>query len=389
MIACLFHRDHDFHHFRAEYIYILNENCNGAREHCFGSVVFGGYPHYNPLERANGMSLVKAILLSQVLSILIAITSTCAAILSSSSVYCPALLSCCTYLLLFVAYKLLYRSAHSNEEESSYAWWKYAILALMDVEANYLVVMAFQKTSMTSVALLDQFSIPVAVILTKVLGLATYKMGHGIGVCLCIGGLSLLILSDSNGDDESSHEHSLLGDCLVLVGASLYGAANVLQESFLRDIDWKTLLANLGLWGSLISGIQFLVLEVEIVISSAWRATLVGYIVGFAVAMFVFYSTIPFVLQRGGSTLLNIGLLSSDLYILLIRILLFEVTVTEIIIFAVSFGFVCSGIVLYSKTGNAKTASYEGDGEQTVLYSPVVTEYGEADALEIHRVSSV
>ncbi|WPT10920.1 Solute carrier family 35 member F2 [Picochlorum sp. SENEW3] len=329
---------------------------------------------------------VRAILLSQLLSILIAVTSTCAAILSSSSVYCPALLSCCTYLLLFVVYKFFVTD--TSNEESSYEWWKYAILALMDVEANYLVVMAFQKTSMTSVALLDQFSIPVAVILTKVLGLATYKIGHGIGVCLCIGGLSLLIISDSNGE-AASHEHSLFGDCLVLIGASLYGAANVLQESFLRDIHWKTLLGNLGLWGSLISGIQFLALELKIVISSHWSAILVAYIVGFALAMFIFYSTIPFVLQQGGSTLLNIGLLSSDLYILLIRILLFEVTMTEVVIFAVSFGFVCSGIVLYSRTGNAKTALHEGDEEHTVLYSPVAGQSAEADALEIHRVSSV
>lgn len=325
------------------------------------------------------MSHVKAILLSQILSVLIAITSTCATILSSSSVYCPALLSCCTYLLLCLVYRVF-----CAREESSYQWWKYALLALMDVEANYLVVMAFQKTSMTSVALLDQFSIPVVVVLTKILGLATYKMGHGIGVSLCIGGLSLLIISDSSGD-AASHEHSLFGDCLVLVGASLYGAANVMQESFLRDIGWRTLLGNLGLWGSLISGIQFFVLELKVAITADWNAILVGYVMGFAVAMFVFYSTIPFVLEQGGSTLLNIGLLSSDLYVLLIRILLFEVSVAEVVIFTVSFGFVCSGIVLYSRTGNAKVA-LTTHGEDTALYSPVATQSREADAIEIDRV---
>lgn len=42
MIACLFHRDHEFHHFGAGCIYNFNENFNGARGHCFGSIAFGG-----------------------------------------------------------------------------------------------------------------------------------------------------------------------------------------------------------------------------------------------------------------------------------------------------------------------------------------------------------
>ena len=47
-------------------------------------------------------------------------------------------------------------------------WWRYAVWAVLDVEANYFVVKAFQYTSITSVTLLDCFSIPCAMLLTRV-----------------------------------------------------------------------------------------------------------------------------------------------------------------------------------------------------------------------------
>lgn len=45
-------------------------------------------------------------------------------------------------------------------------WWRYALLALVDVEANYLVVTAYQYTTITSVMLLDCFTIPSSMVLS-------------------------------------------------------------------------------------------------------------------------------------------------------------------------------------------------------------------------------
>lgn len=44
--------------------------------------------------------------------------------------------------------------------------WKYALLALADVEGNFLVVSAYQYTSIASVMLLDCFAIPVVMLLS-------------------------------------------------------------------------------------------------------------------------------------------------------------------------------------------------------------------------------
>ena len=45
---------------------------------------------------------------------------------------------------------------------SQVSWWKYALIALADVEANFLVGTAYQYTSITSIMLLDCFAIPCA-----------------------------------------------------------------------------------------------------------------------------------------------------------------------------------------------------------------------------------
>ena len=44
--------------------------------------------------------------------------------------------------------------------------WFYFLVSLVDVEANYLVVKAYQYTSITSVMLLDSFTIPCVMLLS-------------------------------------------------------------------------------------------------------------------------------------------------------------------------------------------------------------------------------
>lgn len=45
-------------------------------------------------------------------------------------------------------------------------WWRYALLAVADVEANYFVVKAYQYTSITSVMLIDCFTIPCVMVIS-------------------------------------------------------------------------------------------------------------------------------------------------------------------------------------------------------------------------------
>lgn len=188
--------------------------------------------------------------------------------------------------------------------------WRFLLFAICDVEANYLVVLAYRFTSPASVALLDSFTIPASLCLSIILLKARYRKLHfaAIGLCLC--GLGLTLVSDwlrnSNSssvednsgsftqdslkwkstDEESSTTNSethdstekdkisqqnasflsqfsstqnaVLGDFIVLAGAALYAGSNVQQEVLLKNGRSKLseVLSTLGLFGCTISFIQ-------------------------------------------------------------------------------------------------------------------------------------
>ena len=67
-----------------------------------------------------------------------------------------------------------------------------------------LVVKAYQYTSLTSVMLLDCWTIPCCLLLTWLFIKTRYNIGQLVGVCCCILGLVLVILSDVHAEDRSS-----------------------------------------------------------------------------------------------------------------------------------------------------------------------------------------
>jgi solute carrier family 35 protein F1/2 len=261
------------------------------------------------------------------------------------------------------------------------SWPSFAALALIDVEANVLVTRAYQYTSLTSVTLLDCFTIPVVMLLSWLLLRARYKPGHYIGAVCCIAGLAVLVLGDSktagnsistggapmglfgllkgiltgsSSSSSSSGSYPLLGDSLVLLGAVLYGICNVTQELLLSDVVPGQLLALLGAFGALISGVQAVLLEHHMLLSVHWGAASVYLpMAGFAAAMFAFYSLVPSVLLLGGATVLNLGLLTSDGWAALARSLWFGgFPGWSGYVFAGSLVLVAGGLVLYTLSGS-------------------------------------
>jgi solute carrier family 35 protein F1/2 len=155
----------------------------------------------------------------------------------------PTLQSSLNYLLLAVVYLGLHVRKQGWRLKAQ--WWAYAILAFLDVEGNFLLVMAYRYTSLTSVTLLDSFTIPMVVCLSAGLLGAIYRRGHYLGFSLCLGGLLVLVVTDRStagsggGGQQQEASNPLLGDALVLLGATLYALCNVLQEWLLGE-GWAT-----------------------------------------------------------------------------------------------------------------------------------------------------
>jgi len=320
--------------------------------------------------------LAKCVILGQLLALLIAVTAAASTALANAGLSFPALQSSLNYFLLAIIYGSLRLLRGTALKSLTRPWWQYAFLAFLDVEANFLVVLAFRYSSVTSITLLDCWSIPVALALTRILSLAAYKKGHYGGAALCIVGLAMLVATDrqfdggnsdgsrgsggGNEEQSSGNKLSFWGDILVILGASLYAGCNVLQEHLLGDVEPSELLCMLGCFGLLLSICQSVLTgEVQTLLhySAPWPKLeiIIGPWIAYGFSMFAFYSLVPFELQWGGAAILNLSLLSSDLWSALARLIFFGgFSAWSAVSFLVAFVFVAAGIALYSYAGEAK-----------------------------------
>jgi hypothetical protein len=108
-------------------------------------------------------------------------------------------------------------------------WW-YVLAAVLDVQANFLVLLAYNYTTITSVMLLDCFTIPCAMALSYIFLGCRYKVRHFVGTLTCLSGLACIVISDSLNAPQESGGNPMLGDILCLSAAVLYACSNVLQE---------------------------------------------------------------------------------------------------------------------------------------------------------------
>nr|XP_043613983.1 solute carrier family 35 member F1-like [Erigeron canadensis] len=288
--------------------------------------------------------ILFSLVLGQVLSLFITSTGFSSSELARRGINAPTSQSLANYVLLAIVYGAILIGRKKGMKAK---WYYYLVLGLVDVEANYLVVKAYQYTSLTSVMLLDCWSIPSVIILTWLFLKTKYKLKKIVGVLICVAGLVLVIFSDVHaGDRKQSGSNPVKGDLLVIAGATLYAICNVSEEFFVKTADQVELLAMLGLFGAICSGIQITVLEREELKSIHWSSGAVLPYAGFAAAMFLFYSGVPVLLKISGSTMLNLSLLTSDMWSVLIRIFVYHEKVDWM--YFVAFAAVAVGLVVYS-----------------------------------------
>jgi solute carrier family 35 protein F1/2 len=135
--------------------------------------------------------------------------------------------------------------------------WKYLILAFVDVQANYLIVYAYQFTNLTSIQILDCSVIPIVMVLSWLFLSVRYLIPHLIGVGVCLVGIGMIIYADAiSGKGVEGGQDRLLGDLLCLGAAVLYGIANVTEEFLVKQYDRFEYLGLVGMFGCIIAGLQ-------------------------------------------------------------------------------------------------------------------------------------
>lgn len=311
--------------------------------------------------------------LGQVIALLIALTGVFSTLLVRAGASAPTAQSLLVYALLGAAFGAprwlaAARAGRWPCTRLAVPVAAYAGLALVDVEANYLVVKAYSLTSITSIMLIDAWTIPAVMALSALFLGRRYTLAHGAGVLLAAAGLAALVASDAlqadadadagsgGGGQPGDLSLSVRGDLLCLAGATLYAISNVAQEYLVKSHDRVEFLGMLGGWGTLINGAQLLLLERDELAAVTWTPAVIACWAGFTASLFAMYVMTSFFLQRADATLFNLSLLSSDLWAILAAVLLFSATLGPL--YFIALALIAAGLLIYNSARDV------GSGEQ-------------------------
>ena len=156
--------------------------------------------------------------------------------------------------------------------------YKYAVIAAVDVYANYTTILAYKYTTITSVAIFDALAIPSAIIVSKCFFGRRYTKIHYLGVFICFVGIAINILADyledekieneRNGEEsaqeqmiEESYPHRVAGDILAILGGVLFGISNTLQEVTVKDGALLEYFGCFSFFASIITFFQAMIFE--------------------------------------------------------------------------------------------------------------------------------
>ncbi|KAJ4747656.1 solute carrier family 35 protein (DUF914) [Rhynchospora pubera] len=319
--------------------------------------------------------LIYLLFLGQVISFSLAVTSFTSSLIADLGTDTPLTQSFFTYLFLSLVYgPILLCRRH----KLLVPWYWYVGLALVDVQGNFLVVKAYQYSSITSVTLLDCWTIPWVMILTWIVLKTRYSVWQFISAGICVVGLVLVLFSDAGVSGGGGNSRPLLGDVLVIAGTLCYALSNVGEEFCVKKKDRVEVVAMLGIFGAIISVLQILLIERKNLEEVKWTPTMISLFAGFATSTFLFYTIVPFVLQMSGSTLFNLSLLTSDMWAVLIRIFFYHQQVDWL--YYLAFGTVAIGLIIYSLNEHKMHFNLSIEDEQaTVTYERLSPENPEAN----------
>ncbi|CAH2225338.1 solute carrier family 35 member F2 isoform X1 [Pelobates cultripes] len=308
-------------------------------------------------------SVLKTIAMGQMVSLFICGTAVTSQFLAETyKVDTPMLQSFINYCLLFLVYTvwLAFRAGENGLLQIvRKKWWKYLFLAIVDVEANYSIVKAYQFTTITSVQLLDCVGIPVLMALSWFILRARYRLIHYIAVVVCLLGVGTMVGADVvSGRAAGSATSMLIGDVLVLLGACLYAVSNVCEEYVVKNLTREEFLGMLGLFGTFVSGIQLMIVEYTAIGNIQWDWKVGLLFAVFALCMFGLYSLMPIVIRLTSATSVNLGILTADLYSLFFGLFLFKYQFS--VLYILAFVVIMVGFIMY-----CSTATYSAEPERT------------------------
>ncbi|CAK7273478.1 hypothetical protein SEPCBS57363_005673 [Sporothrix epigloea] len=293
--------------------------------------------------------------IGQVLSLCITATNTFTTFLDTNGCVIPAFQTLFNYILLAIVYVPLtfYFKGWRYVVHTVLLrdGWKYFILSFLDVEGNYFTVLAYNYTNILSAQLLNFWSIVCVVIISFTLLHVRYRPFQIVGILIACGGMGILLASDHiTGSNGGPGVDKLKGDLFGLLGASLYGISNVFEEWFVSRKPYYEVLACLGFFGACINGVQAAIFDRTSIQTANWSGSVIGYLIGYTLALFIFYTLAPLILRMGSAAFFDISLLTANFWGVIIGIHVFGYTIYYL--YPIAFVLILVGLVVYFLSGS-------------------------------------
>ncbi|KAI1343565.1 solute carrier family 35 member F1 [Xylariaceae sp. FL0016] len=292
--------------------------------------------------------------IGQVLALCITSTNTFSSLLVSYNTSIPAFQTFFNYLLLSIFYLTFTIYKYGIKKFGKLLLvdgWKYFILSFLDVEGNYFTVLAYRDTNILSAQLINFWAIVVVVITSFIILKVRYKIFQIIGILICCGGMGMLLASDHiQGINGGEGQNMLRGDLFALLGATLYGLTNTAEEWFVSRRPAYEVLGFLGLFGMCINGVQAGIFDRASFRAATWNGAVIGYIVGYTLALFLFYSIVPFMLRIASAAFFNVSLLTGNFWGTIIGIHVLGYSVH--FLYPIAFVLIVIGLIVYFLAGS-------------------------------------
>ncbi|PYH80458.1 DUF914-domain-containing protein [Aspergillus uvarum CBS 121591] len=290
------------------------------------------------------------LLLGQILAITNTACSTFSTLLADRGVSLPATQTFFNYLLLtviFTTYTIHRHGLHGWTRSFRTRGWKYLLLSLFDVEGNYFLVLAYRNTTLLSAQLINFWAIAIVVLISSTILGVHYQRPQLVGICICITGMLLLLLTDRTPTTPSAR-NKLLGDLSALAGATSYGLANVLEEVLVTTAPIYEVLSQMAFSGSCITALQAVALGELATLGSV--TVLDGRVLGpwaaYTLCLAGFYCLVPLLLRRASAAFFNLSMLTMNCWGVVVGVLVFRYPVVGWG-YPVAFGLIVAGQGVY------------------------------------------
>ncbi|KAL5349825.1 hypothetical protein ACLOAV_004859 [Pseudogymnoascus australis] len=294
------------------------------------------------------------LLLGQILALCITATNTFSTLLVNVGTSIPAFQTLFNYVLLtliYTTYTIYKYGIKKYFKLLLVDGWKYFILSFLDVEGNYFTVLAYRYTTLLSAQLLNFWSIVCVVILSFIFLKVRYKWAQIAGILVCCGGMGILLASDHlQGINGGQGVDQLKGDLFGLLGATLYGFSNVFEEWFVSRRPMYEVLGMLGIFGVLINGVQAVIFDRTSFHDATWNGAVAGYLVGYTLALTIFYSLAPIIFRMASAAFFDISLLTGNFWGTIIGIHVFGYTIH--FLYPIAFVLIIIGLMVYFLAGS-------------------------------------